>query len=242
MAQSGGGDGILGIETSTADAAVAVTVGGDLVEERRAAPDGAGRPRHATRLLAEVEAAVEAAGGWPAIDVIAVGVGPGAFTGLRVGIATARALGQARGLAMASVGSLAVLARGIGEQAPEALRLAAIDARREQAYAALYDAGGEPIWGPVVASPQELGERVAEGPAGVVAAGDGSLRFRGWLESAGVDVLPIANGAHQMAARHVCALAALVEPGSPEEVKPVYLRRPDAEVWREQRDREPRGA
>jgi tRNA threonylcarbamoyladenosine biosynthesis protein TsaB len=242
MATAGGGDGILGIDTATADAAVAVMVGGEVVDERRADPDASGRPRHATLLLAEIAASVAAAGGWQRIGVIAVGVGPGAFTGLRVGIATARGLGQGRGLPMTPVGSLAALARGIGERAPEAPRLAAIDARRGQAFAALYDPGGEPVWGPLVAAPEELAERLTEGPPGVVAGGDGSLRFRGPLESAGVEVLPTADDAHRMAARHVCRLAAGIEPGPPEEIKPVYLRRPDAEVWREQRDREAGGA
>ena len=54
-----------------------------------------------------------------------------------------------------------------------------------------------------------------------------------------MDVLPDADPAHRMAARHVCALAAGAEPGRPEQVKPIYLRRPDAEVWRERRDRDP---
>ena len=239
MAQPGV-SGILGIDTATADVAVAVAVGGTVVCERRDGPEPGGRPRHASRLLADVEEAVTAAGGWERIGAIAVGVGPGAFTGLRVGIATARALGQGRGLPMIGVGSLAALARGIGEQAPGRPRLAVIDARREQVFAALYASSGEAIWGPVVESPEALAGRLAGLPDPPVAAGDGSLRFRQRLESAGVQVLPTANEAHRMSARHVCELAAGVEPGPPEEIKPVYLRRPDAEVWREQRDREPR--
>jgi tRNA threonylcarbamoyladenosine biosynthesis protein TsaB len=235
-----GGDGILGIDTATAGVAVAVTVAGEPVSERYADPAPDGRPRHSARLLAEVESAVGEAGGWDRIGLIAVGVGPGTFTGLRVGIATARALAQGRGLPMAPVGSLAALARGIGEQAPGRPSLAAIDARREQAFAALYDAGGALSWGPLAASAPELAERLGGAGDPVVAGGDGSLRFRAWLESAGVEVLPTANEAHRIAARHVCALAAEVVPGPPEDVRPIYLRRPDAEVWREQRDREPR--
>ena len=163
MAQPGG-DGILGIDTATADVAVAVAIGGTVVCERRDGPEPGGRPRHASRLLADVEEAVTAAGGWERIGVIAVGVGPGAFTGLRVGIATARALGQGRGLPMIGVGSLAALARGIGEQAPGSARLAVIDARREQVFAALYASSGEAIWGPVVESPEALAGRLADLP------------------------------------------------------------------------------
>ena len=58
--------------------------------------DPTGRPRHSQVLLAEIERSVDAAGGWERIERIAVGVGPGSFTGLRIGIATARALAQAR--------------------------------------------------------------------------------------------------------------------------------------------------
>ena len=130
---------------------------------------------------------------------------------------------------------------GIAERAPGRPRLAAIDARREQAFAALYDASGELSGGRWRSPPEELAGRLAELSGGSpVAAGDGSLRFRQRLESAGVEVLPAASEAHRIAARHVCALAAGVEPGPPEDVRPVYLRRPDAEVWREQRDRDSR--
>jgi tRNA threonylcarbamoyladenosine biosynthesis protein TsaB len=236
-----GGDGILGIDTATAGAAVAVAAGGELLSERYAGSGPDGRPRHSARLLGEVEAAVDEAGGWARIGVIAVGVGPGTFTGLRIGIATARALAQGRGLPMAPVGSLDALALGIAERARGRPRLAAIDARRKQAFAALYDAGQNLEWGPVAASAEELAGRLADAGGSVVAAGDGSLRFRKTLESAGVEVLPAADEAHRIAARHVCSLAAEIEPGPPENLRPVYLRRPDAEVWREQqRDRDSR--
>lgn len=235
-----GGDGILGIDTATAGTAVGVTVAGALRSERYTGPRPDGRPRHSERLLSEVEVAVGEAGGWDCIGVVAVGVGPGTFTGLRIGIATARALAQGRGLQLAAVGSLDALARGIAERAPDRLRLAAIDARRKQAFAALYDSSGELAWGPEALSAEELAGRLAQAGGSVVAAGDGSLRFRERLESAGAEVLPAASEAHRIAARHVCALAAEVEPGPPDDVRPVYLRRPDAEVWREQRDRDSR--
>lgn len=227
--------GILGIDTATADTAVAVVINGEPVAERRTAPVD-GRPRHAATVLSEVEAAVAAAGGWDRIEVIATGIGPGTFTGLRIGIATARALGQGRGLPMIGISSLAALARGIGEQRP---RLPLIDARRGEVFAALYGPAGEPIWEPTVIGPQELAQRLAEAARSPLAAGDGSLRFREQFESAGVEVLPATDPAHRMAARHVCELATGVEPGRPTEIRPAYLRRPDAELWREQRDRSP---
>jgi tRNA threonylcarbamoyladenosine biosynthesis protein TsaB len=232
-------DGILGLDTATADAAVAVTIDGEAVSEGRADPEPGGRPRHTAMLLTEIETVVAAAGGWERIDRMAVGIGPGTFTGLRVGVATARALGQGRGLPMVSVSSLAALARGIGESGRDRDRLALIDARRGEVFAALFDRAGHELWPPVVLAPEALGERLAELGRPVLAGGDGSLRFRQQLESVGVEVLPNADTAHRMAARHVCALAAGIEPGLPTDVKPTYLRRPDAEVWREQRDHDP---
>ena len=230
---------VLGFDTATADTAVAVTIEGGVAAERRAGPEPGGRPRHAVALMAEIEACVTEAGGWSRIDRIAVGVGPGTFTGLRVGIATARALAQARDLPIAPVGSLAALAQGIGEGAPGRARLPLLDARRDQAFASMFGASGNPLLEPVVIDPDALAERVAALAADPVAAGDGSVRFRHALESAGVEVLPDADPAHRMAARHICALAAGIEPGPATDVKPAYLRRPDAELWREQRDRNP---
>ena len=228
---------VLGIDTATASAAVAVSRGEELVDERSAGPAPAGRPRHAAVLLEEVEQAVMAAGGWDAIGLIAVGVGPGTFTGLRIGISTARALAQARELSLAPVSSLAALARGIDGPEPERPRLAAIDARRGEMFAALHGPGGAPVWEPFVAAPEAVAERLSSLAVSPLAAGDGALRFREQLEAAGAKVLPDADKAHLVAARHVCALAAGVRPVRPEQVKPIYLRRPDAEVWRERRQR-----
>ena len=229
---------ILGFDTATADTAVAVATGDELIAERRSGPEPGGRPNHAGTILGEIEACVAEAGGWERIGRLAVGIGPGTFTGLRVGIATARAVAQARGLRVAPVGSLAALARGIGGEAPDRHRLALIDARRREVFAALYDPAGEEVIAPVAIGPEALAERLAGVPATPLAAGDGSVRFREQLESAGVEILPDANPAHRLAARHICALAAGIEPGPGTDVRPAYLRRPDAEVWREQRDRD----
>ena len=124
--------------------AVAATAGGRAGARvlDRARTD-AGRPRHSELLLAEVEAAAEALGGWDEVERIAVGVGPGSFTGLRIGIATARALAQARSLPLAGVGSLDALAAGIARSpaGPGRHALAVLDARRGQAFAALRGPG-----------------------------------------------------------------------------------------------------
>lgn len=223
---------VLGIDTATPDATVATTRGEEVLCELRAEPAGGGRPQHAAALLGEVEAAVRAAGGWEEISLIALGIGPGMFTGLRVGIATGRALAQARGLSVAPVVSLAALALGIRAE-PSRPRLAVIDARRDEVYAGGYDAAGGELLGPFVGAPEAVADGALALAAAPVTAGDGSVRFRQRLEAAGVEVLPDSDPAHRMAARHVCELARTAEAVRIEQVRPIYLRRPDAEMWRE---------
>jgi tRNA threonylcarbamoyladenosine biosynthesis protein TsaB len=230
---------ILGFDTATALTAIAVACGDQLVFESQLDPR-LGRPRHATALLARVEEGASEVGGWEAIALLAVGIGPGSFTGLRVGVATARALSQGHGTPIVPIGSLAALARGIGERpgADGRPRLAAIDARRGEAFATLHGPADEVIWEPFVAAPGEVAARVGRLSSRPLAAGDGSLRFRQELEAAGAEVLPEDDPAHRLSARHVCRLAEGATPVRPEDVEPMYLRRPDAEVWRERiRDR-----
>jgi tRNA threonylcarbamoyladenosine biosynthesis protein TsaB len=231
-------DTVLGFDTATADVSVAITRGRECVGERAVAAPARGQPRHASELLAEIERAVGDAGGWERVDLIAVGIGPGSFTGLRVGIATARALAQALAKPIAGVCSLAALARGISELslAEGRSRLAVMDARRSEVFTALHDPEGRRRWGPVVAAPATLAERLAGAGGTPLAAGDGALRFRRDLEQAGAEVLPEDEPAHRVSARHVCRLAEDVERLAPREIAPIYLRPPDAEIWRE-RDR-----
>jgi tRNA threonylcarbamoyladenosine biosynthesis protein TsaB len=223
---------IAGLDTATDDVSVAVLRDGEVVDERLVPkPDGE-RPRHAEALLVELEVAVEAAGGWETVDLLAVGIGPGSFTGLRVGLATARAISQALGKPVTPVGTLAAIAQGIGEAgAGERPRLAVLDGRRGEAFAALYEPGGAERWEPLVAEPEELAERLRALPQSPLAGGSGALRFRGELEAAGVEVLPDSSPAHRVWSRHVCRLAAGGPPSPPEAIQPIYLRPPDAQVW-----------
>ena len=122
-----------------------------------------------------------------------------------------------------AVSSLAALAGGI--EAEVALPL--IDAKRGEVFAALYE-GGDARWGPVAASPQEVVERLGDGGESPLAAGDGSVRFRGVLEAAGIRVEPEGSRAHGVRALHICRLAATAPPTPPEAVLPEYVRSPDA--------------
>jgi tRNA threonylcarbamoyladenosine biosynthesis protein TsaB len=175
-----------------------------------------------------------AGGGWESVERIAVGVGPGTFTGLRIGIATARALARSRGLPLVGVSTLASLALGALGGRDGAGVLALIDARRGELFAAGWATGADPAGapaalGPAVLAPERLAEGLAAlGPA-VLAVGDGAVRFRSILEGAGAAVPPDASALHQVSAMQHCILAARVEPGAPDGVRPAYLRAPDAE-------------
>ena len=178
-----------------------------------------------------MERAVAAVGGWAEVDRVAVGLGPGSFTGLRIGIATARALGAGLGLTVAGACTLDALGRGIREEAAGRPALALLDARRGEVFAALYSPSGERLWEPLALTPAELALRTAELPGPALAAGSGAVRFRDELVGCGVEIPGDADPVHRVAARHVCALAA--EAGDAGPPAPIYLRPPDAERWRE---------
>src|SRR5688500_15374987 len=119
------------------------------------------------------------------LDAIAVGLGPGTFTGLRIGVATARALAKANDMPLRGVSSLAALAAGM----PDGPRLPLIDARRGEVYGALFG-GDTPRWPPFVSGVEGLIARLAKDQTNPLAAGDGSLRFRDELEAAGLSLAP----------------------------------------------------
>jgi tRNA threonylcarbamoyladenosine biosynthesis protein TsaB len=189
-----------------------------------------------------VEGCAAAAGGWERVDLLAVGLGPGSFTGLRIGIATARGLAAGLGLPVAGVCTLDAIGRGLSDTAAavplphiagqgNSGSLAVLDARRGEVFAALYSERGERVWEPLVCRPEELEQRVAALAAVPRAAGSGAIRFRHELARHGVRIADDADPVHRVAARHICALAAASEGGGP--LAPIYLRPPDAERWRE---------
>jgi tRNA threonylcarbamoyladenosine biosynthesis protein TsaB len=168
------------------------------------------------------------------VQRLAVGIGPGSFTGLRIGIATARALALSRGLPLSGAGTLDALGRALLERSGERSALAILDARRGEVAAALYSPAGERLWEPRLSSPAELAERAATLPAAVLGGGSGAVRFRQQLASRDVEIPDDADPVHRIAARHICALAT-AGPGEDESdsIAPIYLRPPDAERWRE---------
>jgi tRNA threonylcarbamoyladenosine biosynthesis protein TsaB len=219
---------LLGIDTSTsASAACVLRADGASFEVEPPPARLAAGPAHARELMPAVAEVMERAElDFGDLEAIAVGVGPGTFTGLRIGIATARALANARGLLLRPVSSLAALAQGIDAE----LRLPLIDARRGELFGALHDAAGEVLWPPFVAAPELVAERVREAGLGARAAGDGSIRFRRVLEAAGIGIDADESRSHVVRALHVCRLAQTVPGEPPEAVLPEYLRTPDAKL------------
>jgi tRNA threonylcarbamoyladenosine biosynthesis protein TsaB len=148
---------ILGFDTSTAASSACVLRADG--EAHEALPDAralTAPPGHARELLPAITAVMDEAGAdFGDLEAIAVGVGPGTFTGLRIGIATARTLAAASHLPLRPVSSLAALAAGMGDGPA----LGLIDAKRGELFAALYESGRQ-RWAPFVASPQEVGRRV----------------------------------------------------------------------------------
>ena len=216
---------LLGIDTSTRAATACVLRSDGEAFEVAPPPQRLLRPpAHATELRPAVADVMERAGlDWPDLDAIAVGVGPGTFTGLRIGLATARALATAAGLPLRRVSSLAALGAGIDDL----VRLPLIDARRGEVFAALYE-GDREFWPPLVMAPDALVEQLGNAAVVPLAAGDGSIRFRGTLEEAGIPVAPDDSEAHVVRALHVCRLGEGAPDESPEAVLPEYLREPDA--------------
>jgi tRNA threonylcarbamoyladenosine biosynthesis protein TsaB len=230
---SGGAAPVVGFDTSTEDTAVCAASGGRVLHESLVGLAADGSPRHSTALLAELERAASAAGGWPAVGSIAVGIGPGSFTGLRIGVATARALSAGLGLPAVGVCTLDAVGRALGEPGDGRARLAVLDARRGEVFAALYAPDGERLWGPLVEAPDSLAKRLASLPRPPLAAGSGAVRFRHEL---GVETPDEADPVHRVGARHICALAASGGAWDSGPLAPIYLRPPDAERWRERDD------
>jgi tRNA threonylcarbamoyladenosine biosynthesis protein TsaB len=224
----------LAIDTATAATAVALrTPGGELVEARDDPTAGA-RPGHTTRLLALVDGLLSDTGlDWGALELIAVGLGPGTFTGLRVGVCSARALAQSLSIPVTGVSSLAALAHG-ALSCPEvaaATVLAVLDARRGEVFAAAYGHTGE-LSAPRALRPEQLQSVLDQTPGvdGWLAVGDGAVRFTEILAGHGVAVAPADSPLHRIGARAVCELAQAAALVDLDELLPEYCRRPDAEI------------
>jgi tRNA threonylcarbamoyl adenosine modification protein YeaZ len=200
---------LLAFDTATPVITVAVHDGERVVGEAF----GEGAMAHGELLAPAIRDALAQAGARMAdLTDVAVGVGPGPFTGLRVGVVTALTLGSTLGLKTHGVCSLDIVAADV-QVAGEFL--VATDARRKEVYWARYGGGHVRLDGPHVAHPADLAQQHPDLPA----YGRGAQLYDGVLRSAGESHDPRA-----------AALAGLVVAGTAVELplEPLYLRRPDA--------------
>jgi tRNA threonylcarbamoyladenosine biosynthesis protein TsaB len=235
---------VLGFDTATTSTAVGLMLSDGRLLEGRDDPSAGERPGHSTRLLPLAHGLLEQAQlRWEEIERIAVGVGPGTFTGLRIGVSTARGLAQSLAVDLVGVSSLRALAHPFGNRDERVL--AVIDARRGEAFAAAYQGGeglsqgGEGLSRARALPPEGLAEVLEQG-AGIehsiiersikwTAVGDGALRFADILLGLGVNVLPSDSPLHAISGRSICELGAGATPQGTALV-PDYGRLPDAEV------------
>jgi tRNA threonylcarbamoyladenosine biosynthesis protein TsaB len=217
---------VVGFDTATPVTTAAVLLPDGSTVEAHDEPPAESRGRHASRLLGLLERVLSESGvAWDEVSRLAVGAGPGGFTGLRIGISTARALAQARGLEVVGVSSLEALAAGADSSQPVA---AVIDARRGEVFAAVFAPDGSPLLAPAALPPSTLAERLAGLPATPLAVGDGAVRFAEELASAGAVVPPADAPVHRLNAEQNCRLGDVREPVDRDALLPTYLREPDA--------------
>jgi tRNA threonylcarbamoyladenosine biosynthesis protein TsaB len=224
---------ILALDTTTRGGSVAVNRDGTLIVARTGDP----ALTHGERLPHDIMAALEAAHLQVGdVDLLAVGAGPGSFTGLRVGIATVQGLAVARGIKVVPVSTLEALVRSLDGSAPNHLLAAWMDGQRGEVFAALYGDAQRELLPAMAGSPETVlhsWRRVLDRP--VVFVGDGAVRYRAVIDTG---LGPSARIVAPAALAGTIARMAFEEPQravAPHEIVPIYVRRPDAELARERR-------
>lgn len=228
---------VLALDTATRAGSLAVMRGGDLVLARRGNPE---RP-HATRLPGELLSALADAGlTLNAVGRLAVCLGPGAFTGLRIGIAAMQGLALATGLPVTGISAFDALAAAASAAGAVGEVGVWIEAGRGEVFAARYavDGGGSCTpGGEALSAPPAvvLAQWQAAGPLPCYWTGDGARRHADLIralagpatESTG-ELLP-----EPLIAEWVARLGRLRPAGRPHALRPVYVRRSDAELARD---------
>ena len=218
---------VLGLDTSTAIASAGLAIDGlPLLERHRAVASS-----HARSVLPLVDEVLDAAGLRLAdVDRLAVSIGPGSFTGLRIGLATIKGLALGCGLPVTGVPTLEAFARALGPRRGTIWPL--LDARKGEVYAAAYrwsDQDLEEISAPAVVTPADLVGRLAS-PSTLI--GDGADAYADlWPAGEYIERIPLAdlapNGATVATVGSGCAVVA------PHELEPRYYRPSEAEVRRQ---------
>jgi tRNA threonylcarbamoyladenosine biosynthesis protein TsaB len=216
---------VLAFDTATPDTVVGLAVPGRPPASARHTPASGERPGHAAQLLGLARGLLADADlQFADVQRIGVGVGPGSFTGLRIGVASARALAQAGGAELAGISTLAVLAQAAAHDRPV---LAVLDARRGEAFVAAHHAGTE-LSPAAAVKPEQLPALLALHSGPWLAVGDGAIRFASVLRPAGAEIPPEDSALHRVDAGVLCRLAAEAAPAARDGLVPEYVRSPDA--------------
>ena len=228
---------ILGFDTAMGACSAAVWADG-AITAHKLRPLERGHAEALVPMLEEVRAA--AGFEYRDFDCFAVTVGPGTFTGIRVGLATARGFGLATGRPVIGVTTLEVLARAAMEhEEPDCdTTLAVIDARRDEVYAQAFGSGGTALWPPAILAVDDVAGKLA--PGGIHLAGTGAKAVAARLDEAGHP--------YSLAGDSICTYPdaaqvvslAVERAGSDPKGEwpapvPLYLRAPDARLPGERR-------
>ncbi len=222
---------ILAIDTATNACSAAIWVNGD-VRASRSEPMLRG---HAERLIPMIQEIAKAADRTiKSVDLIAVTVGPGAFTGLRVGLAAARGFALSAGVPCLGLTTLEVISAGVGSLVDPLV--VGLDSKRTDVYLQVFDRDGQPVSEPAAILPEAIpwvvGACVTDA-ARVSVAGDAASVLKECL-SGGKAAVTIVNAPYPDAAVLARLAAERWVPGEPiERPVPLYLRKPDAVIPRE---------
>jgi tRNA threonylcarbamoyladenosine biosynthesis protein TsaB len=223
---------VIGIDTGTSVASLALAVGGRIASliQRPVTSHGSELPVAAGKMMA-------AAGITPAeLGAIAVGIGPGSFTGLRIGLSYAKGIAFATGCAMVGVGSLDALAIGALDAAPVAPGspvCALVDARKGEVYTSLYVAVADGLEKVAHDAVMPLAQLAALLGKGTILVGDFKANdAAAMLAASGVEVAVVDGNAMNGRGRYIAALgAARLASGKPDRadsLEPLYVRPPEA--------------
>ena len=225
---------ILALETATTACSVALCAADGSVVAEALALEG---PAHTQRLLPGVHEVLSAApAGWGDVDTVAVGLGPGAYTGLRIGVATARSLAQADGrVRLAGVPTAEALALALSDGQPPGCRLVPlIDGKRREVFAAVYtpaaNGSGVRLIEPVTVVPVDDLAAWLERLDRPLVGGDGAVVYATALPVDADVAASITAPTAAMVGRAVAGRSPGVVDG-PDRVLPLYGRAPDAARW-----------
>jgi len=219
---------ILAFDSATSACSAAIWRDGEIPARRFVAME---RGQSEALIPMVVEVLKEAGLSYAEIDFIAVTVGPGSFTGVRIGLAAARGMALAGGLPVIGVTTFEAVAKGVGaaERAGRGL-VVAIDAKRTDIYAQSFGPDLAALGPPAAVMPEVLAKALPAGP--LLVAGDGAAQLRPALEAADRDRIRFASGSGAPDAAHIAALAAerTVTATVDAAPRPLYLRPPDARL------------